>query len=111
MCRPRFDESTMNALRAQGLANKQIAARMGCSYQTVFRRIGKQSDELSKARKTEAVRHAFRVKTLTQMEAERQATQKRIISLTERRKQLYASMVKLDKQLELENLKLQRLRA
>lgn len=111
MCRPRFDESTMNALRAQGLANEQIAARMGCSYQTVFRYIGRQSDELSKARKTEGVRHAFRMKTLAQMEAERQATQQRIINLTERRKQLYASMVKLDKQLELENLRLQRLRA
>ena len=112
MCmKARFDSTKMNALRAQGFANAQIAERLGCSYQTVLRHIGEQSPELSDARRMECVRHAHRMRILNRVEAERQETQKRIIQLEERRNELRKTMKKLDRQLELENLRLHSLRA
>lgn len=112
MCRTiRFSAESMNELRAQGLANAQIAARMGCSYQTVLRKIGEQSPQLSRARNVESIRHARRMIVLNKIEAERIETQKRIVDLNERREQLKKNLLKIDKQLELETLRLNQLRA
>lgn len=44
------DVSTMLSMRESGMPNPQIAERLGCSYKTVLKYIGKQPKELNMVR-------------------------------------------------------------
>ena len=44
------DVTTMISMRDQGMPNHQIAERLGCSYKTVLKYIGRQPRELNRQR-------------------------------------------------------------
>ena len=48
-----MDKTQLLRMRDEGMSNEEIALRVGCSYQTIYRAIGKQPDHISARRKSE----------------------------------------------------------
>ena len=48
-----MDKTQLLNMCDEGLSNEEIAFRVGCSYQTIYRAIGKQPDHITVRRKSE----------------------------------------------------------
>ena len=62
MAKAQHSTEEMLKLRESGLSNKEIATTLGCSWITVYRRIGKQSEEMTSEHMVEVAKKAREAK-------------------------------------------------
>lgn len=49
-----IDKTQLLRMRDEGMSNEEIALRVGCGYQTIYRAIGKQPKEITSRRQSES---------------------------------------------------------